>query len=605
MTAMMLPTNEYSALAQPRLPADVADPRTWDAWWLNVRDTRNPALVFAELMALNSPEAAFRAAEVAFIADDIEAAREAGLKALYSNRRVVQLGATAFLAYVECVGLSREVGCADHAGPGQVLESVRGALAAIQALPDRDAFTLEVQARTTAYLAKVHAYRKEYADAANRYGEALVMARALRLEQLQGFVESKQFVASVSLGRLNSSLTQLPAILARPGLVADRVHDYRLMEAVSLFALGACDRALATLEGMVVFAADPDHVPGMVQLLRLLEGIEAADSTPIDSYIEGHHHRWLRHALLHLARASELRAPGADRAAFQGALMACLEECRRDDQVYDEEMTAWRGWIRGLCHHWLGQHQLAAQHLGRVRFSTEEMLDLRLMLAALKLEVCLSPSELPSEPIIETVNEIRAVFALAEQLSFASSNGLARRMQRWHPTAAAFCAVLPEPVEALLEARAGILDLRAANGVQDQAHGVSLPPQVVLEVILNAWGLQSKTLGLRLPNLSEDQAFRRNKLKSRTGNAVHWRTPVSASVLAFGMVQVFEATKDEAYRFAAMAISLEFGVVPDGKTVLAKRELEQLRDHLQGLIEGRITTRGFVSNIHRLADLVS
>jgi hypothetical protein len=127
----------------------------------------------------------------------------------------------------------------------------------------------------------------------------------------------------------------------------------------------------------------------------------------------------------------------------------------------------------------------------------------------------------------------------------------------------------------------------------------------VLEVILNAWGLQAKTLGVRLPNLSEDQAFRRNKLKARTGNAVHWRTVVSASVLAFGMVQLFEASKDESYRFAAMAISLEFGVVPEGKTVLAKRELEQLRDRLQGLTEGRLTVRGFVSSIHRLADLVS
>ena len=100
--------------------------------------------------------------------------------------------------------------------------------------------------------------------------------------------------------------------------------------------------------------------------------------------------------------------------------MACLEECRRDDQLYDEEMTAWRGWIRGLCHHWLGQHQLAAQCLSRLHLSIEELLDLRLMLAALKLEVCLSPSELPPEPITETVGEIRAVFALAEQLSRVS-----------------------------------------------------------------------------------------------------------------------------------------------------------------------------------------
>lgn len=587
-----------------QIPANLTDPQTWDAWWYGVKDTVDYIQVYELLMSQGSPEAAYRAAAVAFVADDIQATHAAVIRTLCSDRRVLQLGATAFLAYVETVSLSRELGCTDHSGSTQVLESVRGALAAIQALPDRDVFTLEVQARTTVFLGKVLANQKDYVGAANRYGEALMLARALRLKQFQGFIEVNQFVATVSMGRLNESLALLPSLLARTGVSTQVHHDIRFSEAVSLFALGASDQALTTLDSMPLFATDPDQVPAMKQLLRLLEGVESADSASIDSYIEGHHHRWLRHALFHLARASELRSPGADRAAFQGTLMACLEECRRDDQVYDEEMTAWRGWIRGLCHHWLGQHQLAAQSLSRVRLSIEEVLDLRLMLAALKLEVCLSPSELPPEPIIEPINEIRAVFGLAEQLSFASSNGLARRMQRWHPTAAAFCAVLPEPVEALLEARAGILDLRTANNVQDQAHGVSLPPQVVLEVILNAWGLQAKTLGVRLPNLSEDQAFRRNKLKVRTGNAVHWRTVVSASVLAFGMVQLFEAIKDESYRFAAMAISLEFGVVPDGKTVLAKRELEHLRGQLQGLIEGRLRVRGFVSNILGLADSV-
>lgn len=106
-------------------------------------------------------------------------------------------------------------------------------------------------------------------------------------------------------------------------------------------------------------------------------------------------------------------------------------------------------WLRGRVRLESNEYGLALQEAARLpEIKREELLN-RLLISGLILELGMSPAPLPSGMLVSAAQELRAVFSLARTLPYAEPHSLARILLRWHPHAAATCAVFTDPIPEL------------------------------------------------------------------------------------------------------------------------------------------------------------
>ena len=147
-------------------------------------------------------------------------------------------------------------------------------------------------------------------------------------------------------------------------------------------------------------------------------------------------------------------------------------------------MTAVYGaWTRSLAYLWLGETGLAGNALGLQQPKFREWLDIRLVVAAARLELSLQLNDPGPQSARKSEDDLRAVFEDAKDLPYASRKGLAQRVQRWHPLVAAYCAVMPNPIPEFQETTEMILRVGATNTV----YGLVMSPVYSAELILRCF----------------------------------------------------------------------------------------------------------------------
>ena len=207
-------------------------------------------------------------------------------------------------------------------------------------------------------------------------------------------------------------------------------------------------------------------------------------------------------------------------------------------------------WILGTANLWQGKASLALRNVEEVDVNRTEWLDLRTLLAGLKLELALN-FHLPDLPITSCADELRAVFEEARMNPLASPQGLATHLIRWHPSAAIYCSLMPDNIAELQNSVEGLLKV----GHRNEVYGIHLPPSLAAELVL-----RSLDFDLR-PNVNfvqSDPGPSRNKaarLRIEYGEVDYWRPCTSAVKILYGLVKA-------GYLDTANAVYHEFGVSP-------------------------------------------
>lgn len=151
---------------------------------------------------------------------------------------------------------------------------------------------------------------------------------------------------------------------------------------------------------------------------------------------------------LHLAgnQDTEFPSPTAQqrrREAWQRVLDLSSEQRVENTLTVD---VLFNSWLRGRMHLALGRYDLASHEQRHLPVASREMLADRALIAALKLDIAMSPALLEETWVQEASQELRAVFRDARAIPFADTDTLRKLVLRWHPQVAAYAALMDDPI---------------------------------------------------------------------------------------------------------------------------------------------------------------
>lgn len=149
-------------------------------------------------------------------------------------------------------------------------------------------------------------------------------------------------------------------------------------------------------------------------------------------------------------------------------------------------------WLRGRVRLEGEEYGLALQEVARLPEIKQEELLNRLLISGLILELGMSPAPLPSGMLVNAVKDLQAVFALARTLPYAEPHSLARILLRWHPHAAAICALITESIPELESATQNMIKTSGRTTWRSRA----LPTGVAEFISRRALKLPTTTLKL-------------------------------------------------------------------------------------------------------------
>ncbi len=239
-------------------------------------------------------------------------------------------------------------------------------------------------------------------------------------------------------------------------------------------------------------------------------------------------------------------------------------------------------WIVGTSYLLIGRPAGAASMIAGLDFKNCQWFDLRLLKLGLELEIALHLDS-PDVTVRPLEDQLREVFEDARRMPFASPEGLAERLIHWHPLAAAYGALMPDPVYELHPVIPAVLQLGSKNRVYEQV----IPPTYATELALRSLDFD---LRLKTSFVQSDPGggrYKKSMLLTKYGEVDFWRPAISAANLAYGLVKAGHIER-------ARAVYNEFGIVPQSDAAYVMLPLAQRVDScVKQLIDGALTPSTF------------
>lgn len=296
-------------------------------------------------------------------------------------------------------------------------------------------------------------------------------------------------------------------------------------------------------------------------------------------------------SLRKLLQADSLRKVNQALKTKDQLIQSAVDTCRNVSFFVSPWYEFLHRWIVAKAYQGLGKPVLATSQIGQHKVANREMLDLRVLFAGLRLELALSPY-LPDLSPARAEQELREVFADASTIPHASRSGLAQLLQRWHPVAAAYAAVMPDPIPELEFATEAILEA----GERCQVYGLPMPPVYAGELILRSLGWDSrKDRGFTQSPLNKREIAQRDALASQYGAVPYWRPVVSGMQLVFCLAKAGQGRKE--YAQAAQRVVQSYGLLPNSKNGYAQHELGLVHTGVLGLTSGAISAQDFAGMV--------
>lgn len=577
------------------LHVDLNNGTAFEAW---LQDARINGLSLEETIDIletnNTPLALLRASTLVLDlpGNNTEKIRKLALGARMSGGENLTAFTDALLAYASLRDIRATEGSSDAGGVSALIPGLELTLSKVKEAPKASTLGFEAEIRLHFTLSNAYQQLGKFAEAMTHASKALLLAESLNLPLMKAASLACVSVCLNGLGRfsecyrlLETGLKKFPA-----GGSQSIKEEFQRFMANTLFSMGDHYGGLKLLDEMLFVNPSLEWARSEKLLWHGLIGEDMGRTVPQFEHEWASLYNWLLEALFNLVQVGAL----PDTSAFQDVrtevFQKVVEICKPGAVIRDLWTETLEAWASSLAYMKLGKFSLAGHVLSKVRFDhLEEFLDIRLWLAAARLELSLQLNDPLIQSPAQSEAEFRSVFKDAEKLPYASRKGLAQRVKRWHPTVAAYCAVMPDPIPEFRDATEMILRIGNPNTVYD----LQIPPVYACELVLR--GLRVADRQFVHAPLNKYQIDQRDKLMGNYGGMPYWRPVVSGGHLAFGLIKVGRGALE--YVKAAKTLVADFGVMPTTKAEYAQGYVKLLNGLTAELLEGTIDSETYAESL--------
>ncbi|MCA9840359.1 MAG: hypothetical protein KC422_25845 [Trueperaceae bacterium] len=421
---------------------------------------------------------------------------------------------------------------------------------------DNSDFAIEALAVTRLGIASLCLLDEDYEKALHQASEALFWAKEVKANILVGQIRS--LLISIHLAKADlETVINLASENSSNYVPEIDVLYQQVFTALALAQLGSSQRAISQLERLAEtypLLSEPDDITACIhaclQQIKVTYALGGLDSGVVRDH---HPDYWIVEAYHYLLQAEGIPRISSKYVASRMAFyQRALEHCQKHTAV-DHRTSLQSAWISAYSALRQGQTAVALNTLSQISTPLSGWFDLRLLFAGLRLELALSLKH-PNLSPLEPENELRQLMKEVEGVKPASSQGLADLLIRWHPLAAAYLALCPEPLVPFKKATQAVLRVGYSNAV----YNLSLPPSFTYELILRSFDFD---LRQGQGFVASDPGSSRNKrlaLMSKNGEVDYWQPSFSAALILYGLMKVDQ----KAYHVQADVIYKSYGVVP-------------------------------------------
>jgi hypothetical protein len=442
----------------------------------------------------------------------------------------------------------------------------------------KDPFTREVECAIRMALGAAYLLQGKNSEAeqqasssyywADRLGIAFAVARA------------KTLLVSVNLasGQVTDTLAMTRATHDDPNQTVTSRLYLECLEAGLLVQLGQRESVLHDLEQRLAASPDPTR-NNAVQLQRqkLVLGLGGLDGDIIKTVPETSAETWLAKSMRCLVRACSLPRTSQTLQERNNLLDQAISLWQEEDQLKYSWAKNMGRWIVGKSYMLKGRPLEVVTLLSGLNVDNRQWFDIRLLKLGLELEIALH-LDYPDIAVKPLEGKLREVFVEARQVPFASPEGLAERLIHWHPLAAAYGALMPEPIYELHPITSAVLQLGSKNRVYEQI----IPPTYATELALRSLDLDLRPQPSFVQSDPGGGRYKKSMLRVKYGEVDFWRPAISAANLVYGLVKAGHVER-------ARAVYNEFGVAPKSDATYIMLPLIQHIDNcINQLIDGTL-----------------
>jgi tetratricopeptide (TPR) repeat protein len=467
------------------------------------------------------------------------------------------------------------------------IPALKAILNELHAREQQTSLGLEAEARLHLVIANVFQQVAEFENAERHASHALILAETLDLPITRETAVTFMTCSLLGMGRLSESLDIMSGELRRAEALSSPSKDENeRLYAETLFTLGDHYGALDILDRLQYVSPENTWAHATATLFRSLIGEDPRLDASPPEYEWSSLYNWLQDImslLVHYGSLPHLNPLASEREA---SLRRVIQLSQPGKKFRDPWNHVYELWVRSLAYLHLGETGMAGITVGNYQVKFREWLDMRLVLAAIRLELALQLRDPQIQSARKSEDELRSVFEDAKTIPSASREGLAQRLQRWHPTVAAYCSVMPDPIPELLTSSDMILRIK---GPTCTAYGLQFPAVYAAELVLRSLRLGDKQF-IQAP-LNKGQICQREQLLGRYRNADYWRPVVSGAHLVFGLMKAGEGRPK--HHIAAQRVASDFGITPQTRAAYAAGYMELVEDSIKKLLSGTMNPESF------------
>lgn len=575
--------------------ADLVSSQSFQSWYLEeIEAGATPGQIVESLKEVGSLPATIRALGVAY-RSGLPQYKDLSSQCLSSGEPLAAETAKGYVVYQRSLEIMRQGGPHMRVRLSEMRGALTWAQRTLAALPQSD-LAVEGQIGTLIPLCLLLLEERQYQEAIQAASQGLFLAEQLQAPLTIARARAMLICCTANAGRTISTIQMVEDDRYQP---VRHNSDYTDLElAAALFRLGNFEEGSSVVSALVARLAGERRERALEYLQRVealwgvggLEGptyATARGSTPSE---------WLTEVSRSLMRAYAVPREGKEADERARHFLQAIEHCREAEDYG----TCWHGW-----HHLFAQWAMTTAHLGRGEFTAAagvlehaeqadpEWLDIRVLILGAALELSLSWHAPEGFSVARYEQRLREVFAEAARVRYASQMGLARLLQRWHPTAAAYLALVPQPVLACAAATQLVMKLGQHNLFDD----LSIPPVYACDLMLRALDFD---LRRDFAFVQSDPGASRAKKKGLLqlhGAVPVWRLPVSAIRLAYGMMR----HQSPEYRDRAESVIQTYGVRPTTNALYPMiGVVDDIERCVRELLDGHLTAKGFAARMNAI-----
>lgn len=574
---------------------DLASPELFQDWF-SIQKATNDSLSILESIKGDDDLARCRRMCVAYWTLLRPAKRRLALikDCLFASDYRVQSYAVALMAFWRLIDEYPTLGTKNYLESNDFIPMLKARACVLQ--QDSTAFAKEAMVVTQLSLASFYLLAECFDEALSIASEGLFWAKELGAGVLVAQLQS--VLLSVQLANANLEEVLRVASATNMGFLPEVDALYQqVFCGVALSQLGAWRRAGSLLLGLT--KAHPlNHDPkkwrdvelcihAEKQYLDLFCGVGGLQGEVIKDH---HPNEWLAQAYRELLRAQAIPKLNARQLKlrnkhFRSAARIAQQDYSAAPDLRNELNAVWLCAYASLRQ---GKTALVVAALSACPTVKKGWLDLRILLAGLKLELALSLQQPLLSPLVFE-QEIKLVLKEAVTIEPASRSGLADLLMRWHPLAAAYLALVPDSPAEFKRASRAVLSVGRSNGVYD----ILLAPAFACELILRSFELD---LSLARFEPSDPGASRKKKLELlvQQGELDYWRPCFSVMLIVYG----FKKLALPAYDAQADLLLKTFGVMPVTKSSYSLVPLlERIAGLVDLLVSNDLSPKGFADSV--------